>query len=45
MHSSNAQRKQKERPWAGERLQANMGIYRLFSLGKSFDLVEKGYSG
>ena len=23
-------KKEKERPWAGERLQANMGIYRLF---------------
>ena len=37
-------KKKKERPWAGICLQANMGIFRLFSLGKSFDIVEKGYS-
>ena len=27
-------KKKKERPWAGERLQANMGIFRLFPAGK-----------
>ena len=27
-------RKNKEKPWAGERLQANMGIFRLFPAGK-----------
>ena len=37
-------KKEKEKPWAGGRLQGKCGNIPSFSYGKSFDIVEKGYS-